>query len=146
MKKKEEVKDKTMSFVDWDNYLKSYYEKPSSGRTWSGFEVKETYTSKDLKHQDLENRLGAPGEYPFTRGIHKTMFRGRYWTRREVIGMGSPDDTNARVKYLTDHGGTGLNTIADITYEMGLDADHPWAVNEVGLQGLMSPTSEIWKP
>ncbi|MGQ9653329.1 MAG: methylmalonyl-CoA mutase family protein, partial [Thermodesulfobacteriota bacterium] len=61
---------------------------------------------------------------------------GRYWTRREVIGMGSPADTHERVKVLTDHGGSGLNTIADITYEMGLDADHPWAVNEVGLTGV----------
>jgi len=136
MNNQDKGKDTIKSSVDWDSYLKSYYEKPSSIRTWSGFEVEETYTSKDLKDQDLENRLGTPGEYPFTRGIHKDMFRGRYWTRREVIGMGSPADTNERVKYLTDHGGTGLNTIADITYEMGLDADHPWAVNEVGLTGV----------
>ncbi len=136
MKKKDEVTEEKKSSVDWDSYLKSYYEKPTSGRTWSGFEVKETYTSEDLKDPNLESRLGTPGEYPFTRGIHKDMFRGRYWTKREVIGMGSPADTNARVKYLTDHGGTGLNTIADITYEMGLDADHPWAANEVGLTGV----------
>jgi methylmalonyl-CoA mutase N-terminal domain/subunit len=136
MKKQIEVKEKERSSVDWDNYLKAYYEKPASWKTWSGFEVKETYNSQDLKDQNLEERLGKPGEYPFTRGIHKDMFRGRYWTRREVIGMGSPADTNERVKYLTDHGGTGLNTIADITYEMGLDADHPWAVNEVGLTGV----------
>jgi len=128
--------DKVRPPVNWDSYLKSYYEKPSSGRTWSGFEVKEAYSSRDLKDSNLESRLGTPGNYPFTRGIHKDMFRGRYWTRREVIGMGSPADTNERVKYLTDHGGTGLNTIADITYEMGLDADHPWAVNEVGLTGV----------
>jgi len=64
------------------------------------------------------------------------MFRGRYWTRREVIGIGSPADTHERVKVLADHGGSGLNTIADITYEMGLDADHPWAMNEVGLTGV----------
>jgi len=136
MKKKDEVKEEMRSSVNWDSYLKSYYEKPTSGRTWSGFEVKETYTSEDLKDPNLESRLGTPGKYPFTRGIHKDMFRGRYWTKREVIGMGSPADTNARVKYLTDHGGTGLNTIADITYEMGLDADHPWAANEVGLTGV----------
>lgn len=136
MKNQEKSKDKTRSSVDWDRYLRSYYEKPSSGRTWSGFEVKESYSSQDLNDRELENRLGNPGEYPFTRGIHKNMFRGRFWTRREVIGMGSPADTNARVKYLTDQGGTGLNTIADITYEMGLDADHPWAANEVGLTGV----------
>ena len=136
MKNQVKNKHKIKSSVDWDSYLKSYYEKPSSGRTWSGFEVNETYSSKDLNDPNLESRLGAPGEFPFTRGIHKDMFRGRYWTRREVIGMGSPADTNERVKYLTDHGGTGLNTIADITYEMGLDADHPWAANEVGLTGV----------
>jgi methylmalonyl-CoA mutase N-terminal domain/subunit len=136
MKKQKELKEEERSSVDWDSYLKAYYEKPTSWKTWSGFEVNESYGAQDLKGPDLEERLGKPGEYPYARGIHKDMFRGRYWTRREVIGMGSPADTNERVKYLTDHGGTGLNTIADITYEMGLDADHPWAVNEVGLTGV----------
>lgn len=122
--------------VNWDNYLKAYYEKPRSAKTWSGFDMKEIYTPKDRADKDYEKAVADAGQYPFTRGIHPNMFRGRYWTRREVIGIGSPADTHERVKLLTDHGGSGLNTIADITYEMGLDADHPWAMSEVGLTGV----------
>ncbi|PIV19733.1 MAG: methylmalonyl-CoA mutase [Deltaproteobacteria bacterium CG03_land_8_20_14_0_80_45_14] len=122
--------------VDWDSYLKAYYEKPRSAKTWSGFDVREIYTPKERVGKDYDETIGDAGKYPFTRGIHGNMFRGRYWTRREVIGIGSPADTHERVKVLADHGGSGLNTIADITYEMGLDADHPWAMNEVGLTGV----------
>ena len=122
--------------VDWDNYLKAYYEKPKSAKTWSGFDMKDIYTPKDQTNKDYDQSIADAGKYPFTRGIHPNMFRGRYWTRREVIGIGSPADTHERLKVLTDHGGSGLNTIADITYEMGLDADHPWATNEVGLTGV----------
>jgi methylmalonyl-CoA mutase N-terminal domain/subunit len=122
--------------VDWDRYLQTYYEKPASAKTWSGLDVKQVYRPSDRRQTHYEQEVADPGCYPFTRGIHRDMFRGRYWTRREVIGMGSPADTNARVKVLSDHGASGLNTIADITYEMGLDADHPWAVEEVGLTGV----------
>ena len=121
---------------NWDEYLKAYYSKPSSTKTWSGYEVKEFYTPQDLAGKDYEEHIGDPGSFPFTRGIHRNMFRGRYWTRREVIGMGSPADTHERVRLLLEHGSSGLNTIADITYEMGLDPDHPWAQNEVGLTGV----------
>ncbi len=124
------------AYSNWDNYLKAYYGKPRSARTWSGYDVKEIYTPGDRVGRDYGERVADAGQYPFTRGIHGDMFRGRYWTRREVIGMGSPADTHERVKVLADHGGSGLNTIADITYEMGLDADHPWAINEVGLTGV----------
>jgi len=122
--------------VNWENYLKAYYAKPGSAKTWSGFDVKEIYTPDDREGKDYDKEIGNAGKYPFTRGIHGNMFRGRYWTRREVIGIGSPADTHERMKLLTDHGGSGLNTIADITYEMGLDADHPWAMSEVGLTGV----------
>ena len=63
--------------VDWDDYLKSYYDKPSSNRTWSGYDVKEIYSPRDRAGEDYEQNLGDAGEYPFTRGIHKNMFRGR---------------------------------------------------------------------
>ncbi len=121
--------------VDWDKYLAAYYEKPKSSLTWSGLDVQEVYTPQDLPPEKYKE-IGDPGDYPFTRGIHRNMFRGRYWTRREVIGMGSPQDTHDRSKVLVDEGGSGLNTIADIPYEMGLDADHPWAQHEVGLTGV----------
>jgi len=122
--------------VNWDDYLQAYYEKPTSFRTWSGYETKEVYTPKDRARENYEQNIGDPGQYPFTRGIHRNMFRGRYWTRREVVGLGSPADTHERVAYCFKNGATGLNTIADVTYEMGLDPDHPWAQHEVGLTGV----------
>ncbi len=120
----------------WDDYIKSYYEKPSSSKSWSGFDLKEIYTPEDRPHEKYQKEIADSGTYPFTRGIHANMFRGRLWTRREVVGIGSPADTHERLKYLSEHGGSGLNTIADVTYEMGLDADHPWSVDEVGLTGV----------
>ena len=78
--------------VDWDQYLKSYYDKPHSTRTWSGFEVKPIYTPHDAVGRDYDKDVGDAGKYPFIRGIHRDMFRGRYWTRREVVGIGSPAD------------------------------------------------------
>ncbi len=120
----------------WEDYLSSYYEKPQSTRTWSGYDVKEIYTPQDRKNEDYAKNIGDAGEFPFTRGIHPNMFRGRYWTRREVVGIGSPADTHERAAYCFEQGGSGLNTIADVTYEMGLDPDHPWAQNEVGLTGV----------
>jgi methylmalonyl-CoA mutase N-terminal domain/subunit len=122
--------------ADWEDYLKAYYDKPQSNRTWSGYQVKEIYTPKDRADQVYEKEIGDAGEFPFTRGIHRDMFRGRYWTRREVVGIGSPEDTHERAAFCFEQGGSGLNTIADVTYEMGLDPDHPWAQNEVGLTGV----------
>jgi methylmalonyl-CoA mutase N-terminal domain/subunit len=122
--------------ADWEDYLKAYYDKPQSTRTWSGYEVKEIYTPKDRANQVYDKEIGDAGEFPFTRGIHRDMFRGRYWTRREVVGIGSPADTHERAAFCFEQGGSGLNTIADVTYEMGLDPDHPWAQNEVGLTGV----------
>lgn len=122
--------------IDWDDYLKAYYEKPSSTRTWSGFDVKEIFTPQDRLREDYEKNVADAGQFPFTRGIHANMFRGRFWTRREVVGIGSPADTHKRAAYCFENGGTGLNTIADVTCEMGLDPDHPWAQSEVGLTGV----------
>jgi len=126
----------TIKETNWDDYLKTYYDKPQSTRTWSGYDVKEIYTPKDRADENYEENIGDAGDFPYARGIHRNMFRGRYWTRREVVGIGSPADTHQRAAYCFEQGGTGLNTIADITYEMGLDPDHPWAQNEVGLTGV----------
>ncbi len=131
---KEKNEDQTEG--TWDDYIKSYYEKPSSSKSWSGFDLKGIYTPEDRPHEKYQKEIADAGTYPFTRGIHANMFRGRLWTRREVVGIGSPADTHERLKYLSEHGGSGLNTIADVTYEMGLDADHPWSVDEVGLTGV----------
>ena len=132
----QDIETESTGKVDWDKFLKDYYAKPQSVRTWSGFDVKEIYTPEDRKEADYGLEVGDSGQYPFTRGIHRNMFRGRYWTRREVVGIGSPADTHERAAYCFKNGGTGLNTIADVTYEMGLDPDHPWAENEVGLTGV----------
>ncbi|MGD8226433.1 MAG: methylmalonyl-CoA mutase family protein [Desulfobacteraceae bacterium] len=122
--------------ANWEDYLKAYYDKPQSTKTWSGYQVKEIYTPKDRSNRVYEKEIGDAGEFPFTRGIHRDMFRGRFWTRREVVGIGSPADTHERAAFCFEQGGSGLNTIADVTYEMGLDPDHPWAQNEVGLTGV----------
>ena len=135
----EEIKadDARTEEEDWEEYLKGYYEKPNSFKTWSGLDTNEIYTPGDLdREKHYKEKVNDAGQYPYTRGIHANMFRGRLWTKREVVGIGSPADTHARLKYLAEQGGTGLNTIADVTYEMGLDADHPWALNEVGLTGV----------
>jgi methylmalonyl-CoA mutase N-terminal domain/subunit len=131
---KEKHEDQTKG--TWDDYIKSYYEKPASSKSWSGFDLKGIYTPEDRPREKYQKEIADAGTYPFTRGIHANMFRGRLWTRREVVGIGSPADTHERLKYLSQHGGSGLNTIADVTYEMGLDADHPWSVDEVGLTGV----------
>jgi len=135
----EECKTKKANSLNekkWDNYLRVYYEKPRSVKTWSGYDVKEIYTPKDRMGKDYDKTIAGAGQYPYTRGIHANMFRGRYWTRREVIGIGSPADTHERMKVLLDQGISGLNTISDVTHTMGLDVDHPLAMNEVGLTGL----------
>ncbi|MBW2202973.1 MAG: methylmalonyl-CoA mutase, partial [Deltaproteobacteria bacterium] len=121
---------------NWDDYIKAYYEKPASFKSWSGYDLKEIYRPEDRSEENYEQNIADAGTYPYTRGIHSNMFRGRLWTKREVVGIGSPADTHERLQYLSQHGGSGLNTIADVTYEMGLDADHPWAVDEVGLTGV----------
>ncbi|MEE4353675.1 MAG: methylmalonyl-CoA mutase family protein [Desulfatiglans sp.] len=121
---------------DWGDYLKNYYDKPASTKSWSGYELKEIYRPEDRKDQAYKKDVADAGTYPYTRGIHPNMFRGRYWTKREVVGLGSPTDTNERLRFCFEHGGSGLNTIFDLPHEMAFDADHPLAADEVGLMGV----------
>jgi len=83
------------------------------------------YSSADLNGFDAERQLGRPGEYPFTRGIHPTMYRGKLWTMRQFAGFGSAADTNQRYKFLLEHGQTGLSVAFDFPTLMGYDSDHP---------------------
>ena len=122
--------------TDWDNCIKAYYEKPSSFKTWSGYDIKAIYTPDDLPEKNYREKIQDAGTYPYTRGIHANMFRGRLWTKREIAGIGSPQDTHEQLKYLVEAGGSGLNTILDITSALGIDPDHPLAGNEVGLTGV----------
>src|SRR6266581_3466129 len=97
---------------------------------------KPLYTSADLNGFDADGQLGRPGEYPFTRGIHPTMYRGKLWTMRQFAGFGSAADTNRRYKFLLEHGQTGLSVAFDFPTLMGYDSDHPRAEGEVGKCGV----------
>src|SRR5216110_3288856 len=102
----------------------------------SGIEKKPVYTPDDLAGFDPRSRLGVPGGYPFTRGIHPTMYRGKLWTMRQFAGFGSAEDTNRRYKFLLEHGQTGLSVAFDFPTLMGYDSDHPRAEGEVGRCGV----------
>ncbi len=101
----------------------------------SAREVDPVYTALDVDRQSAET-LGVPGTYPFTRGIHPTGYRGKLWTMRQFAGFGSARDTNARFKFLLEHGQTGLSTAFDFPTLMGYDADHPRSLGEVGKTGV----------
>jgi methylmalonyl-CoA mutase N-terminal domain/subunit len=109
---------------------------PEAFTTISDEQVNRLYTPADLAGFDYERDLGFPGEYPFTRGVHPTMYRSRYWTMRMFAGFGSAEDTNARFRYLLDHGETGLSTAFDFPTLYGVDADDPIALGEFGKVGV----------
>ncbi len=115
-------------------------ERPVRFETLSGLPVQPVYTPEDLANWSYADKLGYPGEYPFTRGVYPTMYRGRLWTMRMFAGFGRPEDTNARFKYLLEQGQTGLSTAFDMPALMGYDADHPRARGEVGKEGVSVST------
>ncbi len=104
--------------------------------TSSHIPVKPLYTPGDLKGLDYESEMGYPGEFPFTRGVQATMYRGRLWTMRQYAGMGDADESNKRYKYLLANGTTGLSVAFDLPTQIGLDSDHPLASGEVGKVGV----------
>ncbi len=104
--------------------------------TISGKRIKELYTPLDMKKLNYEEDLGFPGFYPYTRGIHPTMYHSRLWTMRQFSGFGSAEDTNKRYKYLLSHGQTGLSVAFHLPTIMGMDSDHPRAEGEVGKCGV----------
>jgi methylmalonyl-CoA mutase N-terminal domain/subunit len=109
--------------------------------TVSDLPIEPLYTRESLgPGWDLDAKLGAPGEFPFTRGIHPTMYRGRLWTMRQFAGFGSAEDTNARFVYLLEHGQTGLSTAFDLPTLMGRDSDDGLARGEVGREGVAVDT------
>ncbi len=107
--------------------------------TDSGIPLPTVLTAADRAREDARD-LGLPGEFPFTRGVQPTMYRGRLWTMRMFAGFGSPEDTNQRFKYLMAHGTTGLSTAFDMPALMGYDADHPMSRGEVGKEGVAIST------
>lgn len=127
-KKDEKISDNTPSKAD--------------GISLSGLNLKELYNISDIKIDEnfYRENLGDPGEYPFTRGIHKNMYRGKIWTIRQFSGFGRAEDTNRRWKFLLSQGQTGLSTAFDMPTLMGLDSDSPLAEGEVGVEGVAIDT------
>ncbi len=125
-----------------DGSADPYREKASDLATWSGLPLKSFYGPADTAPIRYETELADPGAFPFTRGIHRHMYRGRFWTQREVTGFGTPEETNGRLKFLLGQGAGGLNVIPDNPSILGLDSDHPRAGGEVGLQGVPMCTIE----
>ena len=108
-------------------------ERPVRFSTVSDLEVEPIYGPEDGPHAE---RVGWPGEFPYTRGIHPSMYRGRLWTMRQFAGFGTAEETNARFRYLLEHGQTGLSTAFDMPTLMGYDSDHQRSLGEVGREGV----------
>jgi methylmalonyl-CoA mutase N-terminal domain/subunit len=104
--------------------------------TLSGHPIDRLYTEENLANWDAETSLGYPGEYPFTRGIYPTMYRGRLWTMRQYAGFGSAVESNQRYRYLLSKGQAGLSVAFDLPTQIGMDSDHPLALGEVGKVGV----------
>ena len=108
--------------------------------TDSGIEIKNTYVEDDVL-PDVEERLGEPGEYPYTRGIHPDMYRGRKWTMRQYAGYATAAETNQRFRYLIEHGSTGLSMAFDLPTQLGRDSDDPLCEGAVSYTHLTLPTN-----
>src|SRR5215212_4176634 len=107
--------------------------------TDSGIEIKPVYVESDVR-PDVGERLGEPGEYPYTRGIHQDMYRGRKWTMRQYAGYATAAETNQRFRYLIEHGSTGLSMAFDLPTQLGRDSDDPLCMGEVGRTGVAIDT------
>src|SRR5688572_31208421 len=116
--------------------LKRRAERKQSFETVSLEEVNRLYTPADTAGVDFERDISFPGEFPYTRGIHPTGYRGKLWTMRQFAGFGTPEETNARFKYLLEHGQTGLSLAYDLPTLMGYDAGSPPSEGEVGKFGV----------
>jgi methylmalonyl-CoA mutase N-terminal domain/subunit len=123
-------------------FVQTAPERPVRFESLSGIPLEPLYTPADLGEWEYERKLGFPGEFPFTRGVYPSMYRGRLWTMRMFAGFGRPEDTNRRFTYLLEQGQTGLSTAFDMPALMGFDADHPRARGEVGKEGVSVSTLE----
>ena len=138
---KERIKEIGKQRERWENttlpkWISHHPERRKEFCNHSGMQIKRVYTPEDIQEMDYMRDLGFPGEYPFTRGLHATMYRGRIWTMRMFAGYGTAEDTNKRFKYLLSEGETGLSTAFDYPTIMGYDSDHPMARGEVGVCGV----------
>src|SRR5215208_7787253 len=117
----------------WAQRYTATPERPTSFTTLSGEPIQPLYTEQDLPAPEA---IGLPGEFPFTRGVYPSMYRGRLWTMRQFAGFGTAEETNERFRYLLDHGQTGLSTAFDMPTLMGYDSDHVRSLGEVGREGV----------
>ncbi|MGZ3614182.1 MAG: acyl-CoA mutase large subunit family protein [Thermodesulfobacteriota bacterium] len=115
-------------------------ERQPSFKTTSNIELNRLYTPLEMADLDYCDELGFPGEFPFTRGVQPTMYRGRLWTMRQYAGFATPEETNKRYKYLLEHGQTGLSVAFDLPTQIGYDSDHPLSEGEVGKVGVAIDT------
>jgi len=118
------------------NWTERHPERKNEFSTLSGISTKRLYTPENVKRLDYLKDLGFPGEHPFTRGLHATMYRGRLWTMRQFSGFGTAEQTNQRFKYLLKEGETGLSIAFDYPTIMGYDSDQSMATGEVGQCGV----------
>jgi len=133
------IDDLPVSYEQWLSAYRLTPERQSSFTTLSAEPVDPLYTRADLP-EDVDASIGLPGQFPYTRGIYPSMYRGRLWTMRQFAGFGTPEETNERFRYLLEHGQTGLSTAFDMPSLMGYDSDHPRAEGEVGREGVAVDT------
>ncbi len=136
---------KSKNLKEWEettlkDFIKKRPEIKEKFTTISGSEIKRLYTTEDIKDFDYDEKLGYPGEYPFTRGVYATMYRGRLWTMRQFSGFGTAEETNQRYKFLLENGQTGLSVAFHLPTIMGVDSDSPLAKGEVGKCGVAVDT------
>jgi methylmalonyl-CoA mutase N-terminal domain/subunit len=128
-----------VSFEQWQAAYGLTSEREVPFSTMSGVPIKALYTERDLPSEPGRS-VGLPGQFPFTRGVYPSMYRGRLWTMRQFAGFGTAAETNERFRYLLDHGQTGLSTAFDMPSLMGHDSDHPRSLGEVGREGVAIDT------
>ena len=135
-----ELRDRApVSEEEWRTAYGLTPERDATFTTLSGEPIRPLYTEDDVPAQ-AERRIGLPGQYPFTRGVYPSMYRGRLWTMRQFAGFGTAEETNERFRYLLDHGQTGLSTAFDMPSLMGHDSDSPRSLGEVGREGVAVDT------
>ncbi len=140
MSERENMESLKMGFEKWDGIVKNSLsknpERAESFKTSSEIEVKRVYTPEDTMDMDYMTDLSFPGEFPYTRGVQPTMYRGKLWTMRQYAGFGTAEESNNRYKYLLAQGQTGLSIAFDLPTQIGYDSDHSLSEGEVGKVGV----------
>lgn len=136
--KLDNIKDSVKKWEDStvSKAISKFPERKDTFKTNSDIEINRLYTPLDLQDWDYDEKLGYPGQYPFTRGVQPTMYRGRLWTMRQYAGFGTAIESNKRYKYLLEQGQTGLSVAFDLPTQIGYDSDHPLSEGEVGKVGV----------